>query len=37
MAHIKALETKKNNSLRKQWKIELTKLLYEKVIQKNKF
>ena len=30
MAHIKALETKKNNSLRKQWKIELTKLLYEK-------
>jgi predicted transposase/invertase (TIGR01784 family) len=30
MAHLKALETKQNNSLRKQWKFELTKLLYEK-------
>lgn len=30
MAHLKALETKKNSALRKQWKIELTKLLYEK-------
>ena len=30
MAHLKAIETKKNNSLRKQWKTELTKLLYEK-------
>jgi hypothetical protein len=30
MAHLKALETKKNSALRKQWKTELTKLLYEK-------
>jgi hypothetical protein len=30
MAHLKALETKKDSSLRKQWKLELTKLLYEK-------
>ncbi|MDY0363063.1 MAG: hypothetical protein RBR08_16565 [Desulforegulaceae bacterium] len=30
MAHLKALETKKDSSLRKQWKFELTKLLYEK-------
>jgi predicted transposase/invertase (TIGR01784 family) len=30
MAHLKALETRQNHSLRKQWKIELTKLLYEK-------
>lgn len=30
MAHLKALETKKDQSLRKQWKTELTKLLYEK-------
>ena len=30
MAHLKALDTNKDNSLRKQWKFELTKLLYEK-------
>ena len=30
MAHLKAMETNKNTSLRKQWKFELTKLLYEK-------
>lgn len=30
MAHLKAIETRKNHSLRKQWKVELTKLLYEK-------
>jgi predicted transposase/invertase (TIGR01784 family) len=30
MAHLKALETRKDHSLRKQWKIELTRLLYEK-------
>ena len=30
MAHLKALETQKNHSLRKQWKTELTKLLYDK-------
>jgi predicted transposase/invertase (TIGR01784 family) len=30
MAHLKALETRKNSSLRKQWKTELTKLLYQK-------
>ena len=30
MAHLKALETRKDHSLRKQWKTELTKLLYEK-------
>jgi len=30
MAHLKALETRKNASLRKQWKTELTKLLYQK-------
>ena len=30
MAHLKALDTKKDNSLRKQWKTELIKLLYEK-------
>ena len=30
MAHLKAVETRKNHSLRKQWKIELTRLLYEK-------
>jgi predicted transposase/invertase (TIGR01784 family) len=30
MAHLKALETRKDHSLRKQWKIELTKLLYGK-------
>ncbi|MBT3388398.1 MAG: hypothetical protein HN417_10735 [Desulfobacula sp.] len=35
MAHIKALETRKDNSLRKQWKIELTKLLYEKSYSKS--
>jgi hypothetical protein len=30
MAHLKALETKSDTSLRKQWKFELAKLLYEK-------
>ena len=30
MAHLKALETRKDHSLRKQWKTELTRLLYEK-------
>jgi hypothetical protein len=30
MAHLKALETKKDNTLRKQWKIELTRLLYQR-------
>ena len=35
MAHLKALETKQNHSLRKQWKIELTKLLYKKGYSKN--
>jgi len=30
MAHLKALETRKNASLRKQWKTGLTKLLYQK-------
>jgi len=30
MAHLKALETRKNASLRKQWKSGLTKLLYHK-------
>jgi predicted transposase/invertase (TIGR01784 family) len=30
MAHLKAIETRKDHSLRKQWKIELTRLLYEK-------
>ncbi|MCK5508974.1 MAG: hypothetical protein KAI50_10710 [Desulfobacterales bacterium] len=30
MAHLKALETRKDHLLRKQWKTELTKLLYEK-------
>ncbi len=30
MAHLKALETKKDHPLRKQWKTELTKLLYKK-------
>ncbi len=30
MAHLRALETKKDHSLRKQWKTELTRLLYEK-------
>jgi hypothetical protein len=30
MAHLKALETKNDTSLRKQWKFELAKLLYEK-------
>ncbi|WP_462271303.1 RpnC/YadD family protein [Desulfobacter sp.] len=30
MAHLKALETQKDHSLRKQWKIELTRLLYER-------
>eukprot|EP00767_Chilomastix_cuspidata_P000473 gnl/Chilomastix_cuspidata/11180.p1 GENE.gnl/Chilomastix_cuspidata/11180~~gnl/Chilomastix_cuspidata/11180.p1 ORF type:complete len:159 (-),score=11.44 gnl/Chilomastix_cuspidata/11180:309-743(-) len=30
MAHLKAMETNRNTSLRKQWKFELTKLLYEK-------
>ncbi|MGP8330425.1 MAG: hypothetical protein ACT6FF_08945 [Methanosarcinaceae archaeon] len=30
MAHLKALETRKDHSLRKQWKTELTKLLYQK-------
>jgi predicted transposase/invertase (TIGR01784 family) len=29
-AHLKALETRKDSTLRKQWKFELTKLLYEK-------
>ena len=30
MAHLKALETRKDHSLRKQWKTELTRLLYER-------
>ena len=30
MAHLKALETRKDESLRKKWKTELTKRLYEK-------
>ena len=30
MAHLKALESRKDNSLRQQWKIELTKFLYQK-------
>ncbi|MFZ3046775.1 MAG: hypothetical protein WA151_12745, partial [Desulfatirhabdiaceae bacterium] len=30
MAHLKALETGKDPSLRKQWKTGLTKLLYQK-------
>ena len=34
MAHLKALETKKDNTLRKQWKTELTKLLYERSYSK---
>ncbi len=30
MAHLRALETRKDHLLRKQWKTELTRLLYEK-------
>ncbi|MGB7414175.1 MAG: hypothetical protein WA902_08195 [Thermosynechococcaceae cyanobacterium] len=30
MAHLKAQETKKNQSLRKEWKLRLTRRLYEK-------
>ena len=35
MAHLKALETKNDNTLRKQWKTELTKLLYERAYSKD--
>jgi predicted transposase/invertase (TIGR01784 family) len=35
MAHLKALETKRNNTLKKQWKTELTKLLYERAYSKD--
>jgi predicted transposase YdaD len=34
MAHLKALETRKDNTLRKQWKTELTKLLHERAYSK---
>ena len=35
MAHLKALESRKDNSLRQQWKIELTKFLYQKGYSKD--
>ena len=37
MAHLKALETKKDNALRKQWKTELTKFLLDRLLQNENF